>query len=345
MFEVVIALVTLASLILYALMGGADFGGGVWDLLASGPRAGRQRKLIADAIAPIWEANHVWLILVIVLLFTAFPVAFAAMMTALHIPLTAMLVGIVLRGSAFVFRKYDAHDDHVQRRWSAVFGVASVVTPVLQGMCLGALASGAIRVAEARVLTGFFAGWTSGFAIACGVFALALFSFLAAVYLTVDAAHDPEVQNDFRRRAIAAALALAPIAAAVFFAARNGGAPQMYAGLTQWWAPILLLWTSGFAVLAVGALWHRRFRLARIAAIGQVTLILVGWSSAQFPHLIVPDVDIFETAAPLVTLRLLATALGVGALVLLPSLYYLFRVFKSRDAETAGSAKSGGIER
>ena len=339
MLEVVIALVTLASLILYALMGGADFGGGVWDLLASGPRGGRQRKLIADAIAPIWEANHVWLILVIVLLFTAFPVAFAAMMTALHIPLTAMLVGIVLRGSAFVFRKYDAHDDAVQRRWSAVFGVSSVVTPVLQGMCLGALAGGAIRVADARVLTGFLTGWTSGFAIACGGFALALFAFLAAVYLTVDAAHDPQVQDDFRRRAIVAELILAPIAAIVFFAAREGGAPQMHAGLTQWWAPILLLWTSGFAVLALVALAKRWFRVARVAAIGQVTLILVGWSAAQFPYLIVPDVDIFETAAPPITLRLLATALAVGAVVLLPSLYYLFRVFKSRDAVGAGPAQ------
>ena len=332
MLETVIALVTLASLILYALMGGADFGGGLWDLLARGPRASRQRKIIADAIAPIWEANHVWLILVIVLLFTAFPVAFAAMMTALHIPLTAMLVGIVLRGSAFVFRKYDAKDDHVQRRWSTVFGLSSVVTPVLQGMCLGALAGGAIRVEGAQVASGFFAGWTSGFALACGAFALALFAFLAAVYLTIDAAGDREVQEDFRRRALLAGLALAPIAAVVFFAARNGGATQMYEGLTRWWAPLLLLATSGCAVLALVALARRHFRVARIAAIGQVTLILVGWSTAQFPNLIVPDVDIFDGAAPEVTLRLLAIALGMGALVLLPSLYYLFYVFKSRSA-------------
>lgn len=332
MLEIVIAVVTLAALILYALMGGADFGGGVWDLAARGPRAARQRKIIADAIAPIWEANHVWLILVIVLLFTAFPVAFAGMMTALHIPLTAMLVAIVLRGSAFVFRKYDATDDRVQRRWGAVFGGASVATPVLQGMCLGALAGGAIRLENGEVITGFLAGWTSGFAIACGVFALALFSFLAAVYLTVDAAHDPDAQNDFRRRAIVTGIALGPIAAAVFFAARDGGARQMYDGLTRWWAPLLLLWTSGFAVLALASLWRRRFRVARIAAIGQVTLILVGWSSAQFPNLIVPDVDIFDAAAPAVTLRLLAIALGAGALVLLPSLYYLFHIFKSRAA-------------
>lgn len=335
MLEITIAIVTLASLILYALMGGADFGGGWWDLFARGPRAGRQRKIIADAIAPIWEANPVWLILVIVLLFTAFPVAFAAMMTALHIPLTAMLVGIVLRGSAFVFRKYDAHDDRVQRRWSALFGWASIFTPVVQGMSLGALASGAIRVKAGEVVSGFFAGWTSGFAVACGAFALALFAFLAAVYLTVDAEHDPEVQEDFRRRAIASELALAPIATVVFFAARNGGAPQMYAGLTQWWAPLLLVWTSGFATLTLVALIRRRYRLARIGAIGQVTLILVGWSSAQFPHLIVPDADIFESAAPIATLRLLSLALAAGALVLLPSLYYLFHVFKGRDGQLA----------
>lgn len=332
MLAIVIALVTLSALILYALMGGADFGGGFWDLFARGPRAERQRKIIADAIAPIWEANHVWLILVIVLLFTAFPAAFAAMMTALHIPLTAMLVGIVLRGSAFVFRKYDAKDDRVRRRWSRLFGGASMVTPVLQGMCLGALAGGAIRVEGVRVASGFFAGWTSGFAIACGGFALALFAYLAAVYLTVDAAGDPEVQEDFRRRAIASGLALAPIAGAVFLAAREGGAQQMYEGLTRWWAPVLLLGTSACAVVALVALWKRRFRTARAAAIAQVTLILVGWSSAQFPNLIVPDLTIFGAAAPEITLRLLAIALGLGAVVLLPSLYYLFRVFKSRDA-------------
>jgi cytochrome bd ubiquinol oxidase subunit II len=337
MLEITIALVTLASLILYGLMGGADFGGGLWDLFARGPRAHRQRKLIADAIAPIWEANHVWLILVIVLLFTAFPAAFAAMMNALHIPLTVMLVGIVLRGSAFVFRKYDAKDDHVQRRWNVVFGVSSLVTPFVQGVSLGALACGEIRVADGQVLTGFTAGWTSLFALACGVFALALFSFLAAVYLTVDATGDREVQEDFRRRALIAELALAPIAAVVFFAARDGGAIEMYAGLTRWWAPLLLAWTSACALLALAALWTRRFRVARAAAIGQVTLILVGWSVAQFPQLIVPDVDIFNSAAPAVTLRLLVIALALGALVLLPSLYYLFHIFKGRTAGGSGT--------
>lgn len=335
MLETLIAVATLGSLILYALMGGADFGGGVWDLLARGPRAERQRKVIADAIAPIWEANHVWLILVVVLLFTAFPRGFAAIMTALHVPLTVMLIGIVLRGSAFVFRKYDAKDDAVQRRWNRIFGLSSVVTPFIQGLCLAALASGAIRVAGTRVATGFFAGWTDAFALSCGAFALALFAHLAAVYLTVDAHGDREVQEDFRRRALVSGILLGPIAALVFFIARAGGAPQMYENLTRWWAPILQLWTAVCALTALLAVWRRRYRLARIAAIGQVTLILVGWSSSQFPHLIVPDVTIHDTAAPEVTLRLLVIALGFGAIVLLPSLYYLFHVFKKRDPRPA----------
>lgn len=333
--ETIIAIITLASLIIYALMGGADFGGGVWDLLAQGRRAERQRKVIADAIAPIWEANHVWLILVIVLLFTAYPRAFALIMTALHIPLTVMLLGIVARGSAFVFRKYDSKDDKVQRRWTRVFGIASAVTPFLQGMCLGALASGAIRVEGSRLLTGYFDAWTGPFAIACGFFALGLFTYLAAVYLTVDARHDAEVQNDFRWRAIVSALALAPLSAVVFFVAREGGATYMFEGLTRWWAPWLLGGTTLCALLAVGALWQRRFALARAMAIGQVTLILTGWAVAQYPELIIPDVTIHNTAAPEITLKLLVGALAVGALVLFPSLYYLFRVFKGRPAADA----------
>ena len=265
MLELIIAIAMLLSLILYSLMGGADFGGGVWDLLATGPRARPQREAIAEAIAPIWEANHVWLILVIVLLFTGFPRGFAVMMTALNIPLTVMLIGIVLRGSAFAFRKYGSMTRVAQRRWSLTFGAASVVTPVCQGLTVGALASGRIRMADGRLLTGYWAGWLTPFAVACGVFALGLFAFLAATYLTLDTDGDPDLQNDFRLRAIWSEFALAPIALAVFFAARQD-APALFAGLTQWWAPLVLVWTSLFAVGALLALWRRRFALARVAA-------------------------------------------------------------------------------
>ena len=183
--ETIIAGVMIASLVLYALLGGADYGGGVWDLFAFGPRAREQRALIADAISPVWEANHVWLILVIVVLFTAFPPAFAAIATALHIPITLLLMGIVLRGTAFTFRTYDVQRDDVQRRWSLIFSIASIITPVLLGTILGAIASGTIRVKNGSVTSGFFNSWLEPFPFAVGFFALALFAFLAAVYLTL----------------------------------------------------------------------------------------------------------------------------------------------------------------
>jgi cytochrome d ubiquinol oxidase subunit II len=330
MLETLIAATMLVSLILYALMGGADYGGGMWDLLASGPRAQPQRHAIADAIAPIWEANHVWLILVIVLLFTAFPRAFSVIMIALHIPVTAMLIGIVLRGSAFVFRKYDSTTDAVQRRWSAIFGIASFFTPFFQGLVLGALTTGDIHLVGDRVTTGFLAGWLTPFALTCGLFALALFAFLAATYLTVDTQAQPDLQNDFRLRALWAEATLIPLAIIVFITSK-GGAPLMYRGLTNWWAPLLLGWTALSALTATLALWARRFSLARIAAVAQVSFILVGWGLAQFPHLVAPDVTIQNAAAPESTLKLLLLALGAGAIILLPSLIYLFQIFKGQE--------------
>jgi len=330
MLQLTVAICILLSLILYALMGGADFGGGMWDLLAAGPRAPRQRKAIAAAIGPIWEANHVWLILVLVLLFTGFPPAFAAMMTALNIPITLMVFGIVLRGSAFVFRAHNSKPEAGQRRWGMVFGAACFITPFFQGVTVGALATGQIRVLHGQVASGFFAGWLTPFALACGIFTLGLFAFLAATYLTLDTKAQPDLQNDFRLRALGSGLALAPVAFAVFRLARHG-APEMFQGLTRWWAPWLLVATGVFALTALAALWRRQFVLARMAAIGQVSLILVGWSRAQYPALITPDVTVAQAHAGEATLRLLIWALGIGALLLLPSLAFLFHLFKGQE--------------
>jgi cytochrome d ubiquinol oxidase subunit II len=325
--EIFLALVILASLIFYAVSGGADFGGGVWDVLAFGPRADRQREAISDAIGPIWEANHVWLILVVVVVFTAFPAAFAVIMTALYVPLMLLLFGIVLRGSAFVFRKYASRDIVAYRRWSAVFGGSSLLTPFLLGLSLGSLASGEIRVADGYVTTGFLAGWTGPFAIGCGLFAQALFAFLAATYMTVETEGDEALQSDFRARALASGLLLAPIALAVFLLARSG-ATTIFDALTGPWAPPLLVATSIAAIVALWGLFTRRYRLARIAAIAQVSFIIAGWGLGQYPYLVVPDVTFAATAGPPRTLRFLAWALTLGALILFPSFAWLFRVFK-----------------
>ncbi len=330
--ETIIAGVMIASLVLYALLGGADYGGGIWDLFAFGPRAREQRALIAEAISPVWEANHVWLILVIVILFTAFPPAFAAIATALHIPITLLLIGIVLRGTAFTFRTYDVQRDDVQRRWSLLFSIASIITPVLLGITLGAIASGTIRVEDSVVTTGFLRSWLAPFPFAVGFFALALFAFLAAVYLTLET-RERQLQEDFRLRAIVSGVAVGILALTVFVLAGTG-APTVRAGISRsWWALGLHVSTAVFAVGAFYALWIRRYRLARVCAAGQVTLILLGWAFAQFPHLVEPDITIFSAAAPRATLQLLLGALVLGALLLFPSYYYLFRIFKRGDKE------------
>jgi cytochrome bd ubiquinol oxidase subunit II len=195
---------------------------------------------------------------------------------------------------------------------------------------LGALTTGRIRVsASGDVLTGFFAGWLTPFAFACGLFAVALFAFLAAVYMIHETRGDFRMQNIFRVRALWAELALAPISLVVFFASKSG-APAMYQGLTNWWAPLLLGWTALSAATAAIALWLGKFELARVAGIAQVTFILIGWGSAQFPNLIEPDISVYNSAAPEITLRLLVLALGAGAIVLLPSLVYLFHIFKGK---------------
>lgn len=327
--EVVIAGVMLMSLVIYALGAGADFGGGVWDLFATGATGKKQRDVIAHAIGPIWEANHVWLILVIVVLFVAFPAAFSAISNALHIPLTLMLIGIVLRGSAFTFRSYDVQTDEVQRRWSTVFAVASIVTPITLGICVGAVASGRIRVdpQTGRMVGDFVSAWLAPFPFAIGGWTLSLFAFLAGVYLILET-EDPQLREAFRTRALLAGLAVGAFALLSFLLSRRG-APLIYDGLSRDPSSVPFQCLTGLvSVGAFLALWKRAYRAARVLAIAQVTLILGGWGLAQFPFVLPPGLTFQEAAAPVSVLRLLTIALGAGAVLLFPSLWYLFRVFK-----------------
>src|SRR3954468_2466614 len=190
----VLAAVLALSLNAYVLFAGADFGGGVWDLLAAGPRRDRQREVIRHALGPIWEANHVWLILAIVLTFSCFPPVFARLGIVLHIPLSLMLVGIVLRGEEFTFRTYDDQHDAVQRRWGRIFAGASLVTPILFGVCIGAIAAGRVEPLrrEAGFTASFVEPWLTPFSLAVGLMTLALFAHLAAVFLTLES-DDPEL--------------------------------------------------------------------------------------------------------------------------------------------------------
>jgi cytochrome d ubiquinol oxidase subunit II len=325
--ENILAGVTLASLVIYALSGGADFGAGIWDLIAIGRKNRAQREAIADAIAPIWEANHVWLILVVVLLFTVFPTAFSTIMIALHIPTTVVLVGIVLRGSAFVFRKYGPSRPEAFETWSVVFGLSSLLVPFFLGVILAAVTTGDIRLENDTVTGGYWRSWTTTFALACGLLTQTLFAFLAAVYLTVDTQQNADLQNAFRQRALVSVLALLPMAILVFVLAQDQ-APHIYAGLTGSWGVLLVIVTSLLTATAILALRTRRLQLARAVAVGQVALIIIGWGLAQHPYLVFPDITIDQAAAPAITLQLVSVALASGAIILLPALFYLFYVFK-----------------
>jgi cytochrome d ubiquinol oxidase subunit II len=312
----VLAGIILLALTAYVLLGGADFGGGVWDLVSSGPRREEQRRLIKDAIAPVWEANHVWLILAIVLLFTCFSHVFAAVAIVLHIPLTLMLLGIVLRGSTFMFRSYGGGG-------ARTFAIASLVTPILLGVCVGAVAAGRVPAGlhGESFIVSYVRPWLTAFSFVVGFFTLSGFAFLAAVYLTLETTDAP-LQEDFRRRALGAGLAvvmMAVIGLTVF--------PE--APPVPW---LVVALTAVAALAAFWTLWRRRYLFARVAAAATVTLIIWGWGLAQYPYVLPPDLTIAQAAAPRITLELILIALLVGAAVLFPSLYYLFKIFKARPA-------------
>ena len=335
--EILLGGVIVVALMLYVLLAGADFGGGVWDLLAWGPRRARQRQAIEHAIGPVWEANHVWLILVVVVIFTAFPAAFAALSTALHVPLTLFLVGVVFRGSAFAFRSFtggagdgDGENprDRAQWRWGSIFSLASLISPLLLGMTVGAIASGRIRVEHGLVTGGFVRPWLAPFPIAVGLYALALCAFLAATYLCVEAEGDPELRRDFRARALAAGVAVGGCALLAFLLS-GSGAPLIRDGLTRrpWTWPLHAL-TALCATGALVALARARFRLARVLVAMQTIAILAGWVASQYPFLLVPDLTIWNAVAARETRIWLLIFLAAGVPVLLPSLIVLFRVFK-----------------
>lgn len=325
----IIAGIMLAALNAYVLTGGADFGGGVWDLLAGGPSRDDQRSLIERSIAPIWEANHVWLIVVVVLLFSAFPLAFGTLGIVLHIPLSLMLIGIVLRGSAFVFRSYGKRERG--KRWGTVFAVTSLVTPVILGMIIGAIVSDRVgeaftRVGSAGFTEVFVAPWLSPFTLAVGAFALALFAFLAATYLAL-AADTDTLREAFRRRALGAAAAVFILATAAL-ALSFQSAPRVAHGVAgAWWSTPLHVCTAVAAITAIVAIWRRRYRIARVAAGAQVSLVLWGWALAQIPYLIPPTITIRGAASPPQTLTLLLVGLCAGFVILIPSLRYLYHTF------------------
>jgi cytochrome bd ubiquinol oxidase subunit II len=329
--ELLLGAMLVGALTFYLLLGGADFGAGIWTASATGPAGQPQRALIDRAIGPIWEANHVWLIIAVTILFTAFPPAFAVISTRLHIPLTLMLIGIVLRGTAFAIRTHDitAKPDGFTGAppvWHRVFALSSLFTPAMLGLVLGAVASGRAAGPSDTFVDTFIAPWLAPFPIAVGLLTTGLTAYLAAVYLVVES-RDPALTALFRRRALISWWLVTGLGAVALILAKTG-APEIYRGLAGT-APgrSAVLATVLVNLSALWALVRRRDRLARLFAAGGATAMLWGWALSQFPFLVEPSVTIYD-AAPAVTLRLLLFSLLGGSVLLFPFLYYLYRLFK-----------------
>jgi cytochrome d ubiquinol oxidase subunit II len=330
----------LVALITYAVLGGADFGGGIWDLIAGrGSLADRERNAVSAAMGPVWESNHVWLIYVIVLAWTAFPLLYAGVSTALFVPISLALVGIVLRGAAFSFRSNYGAQVGAGVRWGHVFSWASIATPFLLGTVVGGLAAGGIHASgpPVQVQANVWTTWLNPFALSCGALAVALCALLSATYLTVELQNSGEsdLVNIFRRRALWSGVATVVFAVlAAIFAYFQ--APILWTGLTGRALPLVALSVLiGIATAVV--VWRGYYMTARVLVIVETACIFATWGVAQWPYLIVPDVTIDNAASPASVLGPMLIISLLGLAVLIPSLWYLFYVFKHR-ATAAGVA-------
>lgn len=326
--------VMIAALVLYVLLAGADYGAGFWDLLSRGSLKEEQKKLIANAIRPIWEANHVWLILIFVLLFAGFPRAFGAIMIALYVPILLMLLGIVLRGSSFVFRAYATVNSRMQRTCAYVFSASSSFTPIFAGMVLASLSDDHLLVARDESLNGYLLNWLNPFSISIGLFTLALYAYLAATYLAVESP-GRDLRRSFSRRALVAGLVSAGFAVTAFMLtgryARALGTGLMHNNLAH--CAELAVGISFLGGLA--ALFKDRTRVARTMAALFAACIVTGWAAAQYPYLARPDLTIFNSALSEVVIRDVFFASIAGAVLLFPSLALLLYVFKDQRRQQA----------
>jgi cytochrome bd ubiquinol oxidase subunit II len=306
---------------LYAVFGGADFGGGFWDLIAGDAERGeRPRARIQRSLTPVWEANHVWLIFILVVLWTAFPEAFGAIMSTLYVPLALAALGIVLRGAGFAFRK-SLRSLPARRAMGAAFALSSVLTPFFMGTVVGAVAAGNV---PAEGNGDAFSSWIDLLPLLTGALFVATGAYLAAIFLVADSHHggDEEMEGYFARRALAAGLVAGALAVAGIVAL-HADARYAYDRLVVEGLPLVIVSVlCGFGVLAL--LLMRARRGLRPLAVGAVVAVIWGWAVAQFPYLLPTSLTISESAAPGPTLDAVMIVFVAAALIVLPSLGLLY---------------------
>lgn len=319
------------AIVFYVLFGGADFGAGILEIISEKG----DRETVAHAIGPVWEANHVWLILVVVILFMGFPRIYSVMSLYLHIPLLIMLIGIVFRGTAFAFMHYDAIKGKSNRVYNWVFRASSILTPFFLGVVIGAVVLGRINPNAETFYEGFITPWMNFFSFSVGLFTTILFTFLAAVYLIGETSDDAKVKSF---TTIAKTLNAGAVAAGilVFSTAEISELSLFSMFLDSWFALCMVAVATLFIPLFWWALQDEKTLLSRIVAAAQVLSVLLAWFWVQMPVVIrmagtTPDLTFYNSAAPEATLWQLFLALVVGSCIILPSLYYLMKVFKGEQ--------------
>jgi cytochrome d ubiquinol oxidase subunit II len=317
-----VAVILFAGITAYALFAGADFGAGFWDLVAGGAETGaRPRRLIQASIGPVWEANHVWLIFTLVVLWTAFSEAFASITLTLFVPLSLAALGIVLRGSSFAFRK-EVQRTSSRRNFGAAFASSSIVVPYCMGAVAGAIASG--RVPAGGKAGDPWSSWMNPTSILGGLMAVTVCAYLAAVYLVRDAARadQPDLVEYFRRRAVGAAVVAGAVAFAGIFVL-HADAEHVFDGLTSRALPLVIVSAlCGGGSLAL--LLRARPRHARVLSAGAVASVVVAWGVAQWPYLLPTSLEVSQAAAPDPTLVTVTVVFGIAAVLVVPSLGLLY---------------------
>ncbi|RZJ81402.1 MAG: cytochrome d ubiquinol oxidase subunit II [Flavobacterium sp.] len=332
--DIIIITFLCSAILLYFLLGGADFGAGIIELFTSAKNRSKTRNTMYHAIGPVWEANHMWLIIAIVILFVAFPKIYTTMSVYLHIPLAIMLIGIIARGTAFVFRHYDAVKDQMQEVYNKIFIYSSFITPLFLGIIAGSLISGKIDNQANNFSDAYVFGWLNWFSVAVGLFTVALCGFLAAIYL-IGESREVEDKKRFIRKA-----KFMNLAAVIFGAMVFGSAYLEQVPLVDWVLknPVGLS-AIILASLSLVLLWYLlvkgKTKILRLLAGFQVTMILVAISFAHFPNFVRLKngdvISLYETIAPLKTVETLGWALLLGSILILPFLGYLFYKFQQKE--------------
>lgn len=321
----------IASVILYTLLGGADFGAGILELFAGRDKKQKVREAVTHAMAPIWEANHIWLIIAVVILFNGFPLIFVQLTTSLHIPILIMLTGIVLRGTTFTFRHYNAYPDKSQEFYSVIFSISSLMVAIGFGVLIAAVIGGGIQPEAMDFKAAYIDPWFTLFGHATGLFIACLFAFLAAVFL-IGETSETEMKVWFCKATRYSLIAMLIAGLAVFVGAIQSESIFFERFISNVWSINALV----LATLVVPIIWWLSYREGiwpiRFAAGAIVVLVTGAFFVAIFPDVILlrdgSTLGYFNAAAPDITQYYLGVALLGGSVLILPSLWYLFKVFK-----------------